>query len=142
MEKVTIDEIKSIMVAWLMPKLPKFLKESCMIMSQPGFKDSEIRWCIMGPITHNLVIGAHVHKYVDKGDIDIWTGSEGYRNINIHIDNQSWDSPKVVWYSTSDFDCFSKEEMYELYGMIGKYVYNKYHHRRNYENGKENINEV
>ena len=127
MEKVTIDEIKSIMVAWLMPKLPKFLKESCTIMSQPGFKDSEIRWCIMSPITHNLVIGAHVHKYADNGNIDIWTRSEGYRNINIHIDNHSWDGPKVIWYSTSDFDCFSKEEMYELYGMIGKYVYNKYH---------------
>ena len=130
MEKVTIDEIKSIMVAWLMPKLPKFLKESCMIISQPGTKDSEIYWCIMSPITHNLVIGAHVHKYTDIGDIDIWTGSEGYRNINIHIDNHAWNGPKVVLYSTTDFDCFpcfSKEEMYELYGMIGKYIYNKYH---------------
>ena len=130
MEKVTIDEIKSIMVAWLMPKLPKFLKESCMIISQPGTKDSEIYWCIMSPITHNLVIGAHVHKYTDIGDIDIWTGSEGYRNINIHIDNHAWNGPKVVLYSTTDFDCFpcfSKEEIYELYGMIGKYVYNKYH---------------
>ena len=128
MEKVTIDEIKSIMVAWLMPKLPKFLKESCMIMSQPGFKDSDIRWCILSPLTHDLVIGAYVHKYENIGDIDIWTGIfDGYRNINIRIDNQSLDGPKVVWYSTTDFDCFSKEDMYELYGMIGKYVYNKYH---------------
>lgn len=128
MEKVTIDEIKSIMVAWLMPKLPKFLKESCMIMSQPGFKDSDIRWCILSPLTHDLVIGAYVHKYENIGDIDIWTGIfDGYRNVNIRIDNQALDGPKVVWYSTTDFDCFSKEEMYELYEMIGKYVYNKYH---------------
>lgn len=128
MEKVTIDEIKSIMVAWLMPKLPKFLKESCMIMSQPGFKDSDIRWCILSPLTHDLVIGAYVHKYDNIGDIDIWTGIfDGYMNINIRIDNQALDGPKVVWYSTTDFDCFSKEEMYELYGMLGKYVYNKYH---------------
>ena len=41
MEKVTIDEIKSIMVAWLMPKLPKFLKNSCMLMSDPGHKDND-----------------------------------------------------------------------------------------------------
>ena len=132
---VTIDEIKSIMVAWLMPKLPKFLKNSCMLMSDPGHKDNDIRWCIMSPLTHNLVIGAYVHKYDNVGDIDIWTGIfNGYRNINIRIDNQSWDGPKAVWYPSSEFDCFSKEEMYELYGMIGKYVYNKYHKHRGEHN--------
>jgi hypothetical protein len=132
---VTIDEIKSIMVAWLMPKLPKFLKNSCMLMSDPGHKDNDIRWCIMSPLTHNLVIGAYVHKYANVGDIDIWTGKfNGYRNINIRIDNQSWDGPKAVWYPSSEFDCFSKEEMYELYGMIGKYVYNKYHKHRGEHN--------
>ena len=132
---VTIDEIRSIMVAWLMPKLPKFLKNSCMLMSDPGHKDNDIRWCIMSPLTHNLVIGAYVHKYDNVGDIDIWTGIfNGYRNINIRIYNQSWDGPKAVWYPSSEFDCFSKEEMYELYGMIGKYVYNKYHKHRGEHN--------
>ena len=132
---VTIDEIRSIMVAWLMPKLPKFLKNSCMLMSDPGHKDNDIRWCIMSPLTHNLVIGAYVHKYDNVGDIDIWTGIfNGYRNINIRIHNQSWDGPKAVWYPSSEFDCFSKEEMYELYGMIGKYVYNKYHKHRGEHN--------
>ena len=118
------------MVAWLMPKLPKFLKNSCMLMSDLGHKDNDIRWCIMSPLTHTLTIGAYVHKYDNVGDIDIWTGTfntYGHRNINIRIDNQSWDGPKAVWYPSSEFDCFSKEEMYELYGMIGKYVYNKYH---------------
>lgn len=126
---VTIDEIKSIMVAWLMPKLPKFLKDSCVLISDPGHKDNDIRWCITSPIIiHDLVIGAYVHKYDKLSDIDIWTGIfDGYRNINIRIDNQSRNGPKVVWYPTADFECFSKKEMYELYGMIGKYVYNKYH---------------
>lgn len=138
---VTIDEIKSIMVAWLMPKLPKFLKDSCMLMSQPGFKDNGVRWCIMSPLTHNLVIGAYVHKYDNVGDIDIWTGTfNEYRNINIRIDNQSWDGPKVVWYPSSEFDCFSREELHELYQMIGKYVFNKYHKEK--ENGQENIKQV
>lgn len=118
------------MVAWLMPKLPKFLKDSCMLMSQPGFKDNDIRWCIMSPLTHTLTIGVYVHKYDKLGDIDIWTGTfntYGHRNINIRIDNLSRNCPEVIWHPTADFDCFSKEEMYELYGMIGKYVYNKYH---------------